>query len=234
MRLRMRCVSGVSARVWGDEGGFAPALPDNQDAVALVIEAIERAKYRPGEQCFIALDVAASELSGDDYPADKLIGIYKDWVDNYPVVSIEDGIAEDDWDNWRVMADAIGGRAQLVGDDLYTTNTELIRKGIAMNAGNAVLIKLNQIGTVTETLNAVKMTQDAGWGVVISHRSGETEDTTIADLAVGTNAGQIKSGAPARGERTAKYNRLLRIEEELGGRAQFAGRQVYERYLSNI
>ena len=224
---------GLSTSV-GDEGGFAPALPDNQDAVALVIEAIERANYRPGEQCFIALDVAASELSGDDYPADKLIGIYKDWVDNYPVVSIEDGIAEDDWDNWRVMADAIGGRAQLVGDDLYTTNTELIRKGIAMNAGNAVLIKLNQIGTVTETLNAVKMTQDAGWGVVISHRSGETEDTTIADLAVGTNAGQIKSGAPARGERTAKYNRLLRIEEELGGRAQFAGRQVYERYLSNI
>ena len=224
---------GLSTSV-GDEGGFAPALPDNQDAVALVIEAIERAKYRPGEQCFIALDVAASELSGDDYPADKLIGIYKDWVDNYPVVSIEDGIAEDDWDNWRVMADAIGGRAQLVGDDLYTTNTELIRKGIAMNAGNAVLIKLNQIGTVTETLNAVKMTQNAGWGVVISHRSGETEDTTIADLAVGTNAGQIKSGAPARGERTAKYNRLLRIEEELGGRAQFAGRQVYEHYLSNI
>ena len=135
-----------------------------QDAVALVIEAIERANYRPGEQCFIALDVAASELSGDDYPADKLIGIYKDWVDNYPVVSIEDGIAEDDWDNWRVMADAIGGRAQLVGDDLYTTNTELIRKGIAMNAGNAVLIKLNQIGTVTETLNAVKMTQECGLG----------------------------------------------------------------------
>ena len=223
---------GLSTSV-GDEGGFAPALPDNQDAVALVIEAIERAKYRPGEQCFIALDVAASELSGDVYPADKLIGIYKDWVDNYPVVSIEDGIAEDDWDNWRVMADAIGGRAQLVGDDLYTTNTELIRKGIAMNAGNAVLIKLNQIGTVTETLNAVKMTQDAGWGVVISHRSGETEDTTIADLAVGTNAGQIKSGAPARGERTAKYNRLLRIEEELGDRAQFAGRQVYERFLNS-
>ena len=223
---------GLSTSV-GDEGGFAPALSDNQDAVALVIEAIERAQYRPGEQCFIALDVAASELRGDDYPADKLIGIYKDWVNNYPVVSIEDGIAEDDWDNWRVMADAIGGRAQLVGDDLYTTNTELIRKGIAMNAGNAVLIKLNQIGTVTETLNAVKMTQDAGWGVVISHRSGETEDTTIADLAVGTNAGQIKSGAPARGERTAKYNRLLRIEEELGDRAQFAGRQVYERFLNS-
>ena len=223
---------GLSTSV-GDEGGFAPALPDNQDAIALVIEAIERAGCRPGEQCFIALDVAASELSGDDYPADKLIGIYKDWVDKYPIVSIEDGIAEDDWDSWQALTDVIGSRAQLVGDDLYTTNTELIRKGIALNAGNAALIKLNQIGTVTETLNAVKMTQDAGWGVVISHRSGETEDTTIADLAVGTNAGQIKSGAPARGERTAKYNRLLRIEEELGGRAQFAGRQVYERFLDS-
>ena len=215
----------------GDEGGFAPPLDDNRDAVELVIEAVERAGYRPGEQCFIALDVAASELNKDEYPSDKLIGIYKDWVGNYPIVSIEDGIAEDDWDNWQFMADAIGDRAQLVGDDLYTTNTELIRKGIALNAGNAVLIKLNQIGTVTETLNAVKMTQDAGWGVVISHRSGETEDTTIADLAVGTSAGQIKTGAPARGERTAKYNRLLRIEEELGGRARFAGRQVYERVL---
>ena len=223
---------GLSTSV-GDEGGFAPALDENRDAVALVIEAIERAGYRPGEQCFIALDVAASELNKDDYPSDRLIGIYKDWVSAYPIVSIEDGIAEDEWDGWQALSDSIGGSAQLVGDDLFTTNTELIRKGISMNAGNAVLIKLNQIGTVTETLNAVKMTQDAGWGVVISHRSGETEDTTIADLAVGTNAGQIKSGAPARGERTAKYNRLLRIEEELGGRARFAGRQVYERFLKS-
>ena len=151
----------------------------------------------------------------------------------YPIVSIEDGIAEDEWDDWQALSSAIGGIAQLVGDDLFTTNTALIQKGIDMSAGNAVLIKLNQIGTVTETLNAVKMTQDAGWGVVISHRSGETEDTTIADLAVGTNAGQIKSGAPARGERTAKYNRLLRIEEELGDRARFAGRQVYEQFLKN-
>ena len=221
---------GLSTGV-GDEGGFAPALSDNQDAVALVIEAIERAKYTPGEQCFIALDVAASELSAEDYPSDRLIGIYNDWVDRYPIVSIEDGIAEDKWDDWQALSDSIGGSVQLVGDDLFTTNTELIRKGIELNAGNAVLIKLNQIGTVTETLNAVKMTQDAGWGVVISHRSGETEDTTIADLAVGTNAGQIKSGAPARGERTAKYNRLLRIEEELGGRARFAGRQVYDQLL---
>jgi enolase len=215
----------------GDEGGFAPPLDDNRDAVALVIEAIERAGYRPGEQCFIALDVAASELNKDEYPSDELIGIYEDWVAEYPIVSIEDGIAEDEWDNWQSLSSAIGGSVQLVGDDLFTTNTELIRKGISMNAGNAVLIKLNQIGTVTETLNAVKMTQEAGWGVVISHRSGETEDTTIADLAVGTNAGQIKSGAPARGERTAKYNRLLRIEEELGDRARFAGRRVYGKAL---
>ena len=222
---------GLSTSV-GDEGGFAPPLDDNRDAVALVIEAIERAGYRPGEQFFIALDVAASELDKQEYPSDRLIGIYEDWVAAYPIVSIEDGIAEDEWDGWRSLSSAIGGSVQLVGDDLFTTNTELIRKGISMDAGNAVLIKLNQIGTVTETLNAVKMTQDAGWGVVISHRSGETEDTTIADLAVGTNAGQIKSGAPARGERTAKYNRLLRIEEELGDRAQFAGRQVYERFLS--
>ena len=219
---------GMSTSV-GDEGGFAPPLQGNEDAVALVMQAIESAGYRPGEQCFIALDVAASELSRDDYPAGNLIGIYEDWVSRYPIVSIEDGIGEDDWNDWQTLTGAIGGSIQLVGDDLFTTNTELIRKGMNMNAGNAVLIKLNQIGTVTETLSAVRMTQDAGWGVVISHRSGETEDTTIADLAVGTNAGQIKSGAPARGERTAKYNRLLRIEEELGERARFAGRQVYER-----
>ena len=221
---------GLSTSV-GDEGGFAPPLDDNRDAVALVIEAIERAGYRPGEQCFIALDVAASELDKQEYPSDKLIGIYEDWVAEYPIVSIEDGIAEDEWNDWQSLSSAIGGSAQLVGDDLFTTNTELIRKGISMNAGNAVLIKLNQIGTVTETLNAVRMTQEAGWGVVISHRSGETEDTTISDLAVGTSAGQIKSGAPARGERTAKYNRLLRIEEELGDRARFAGRRVYEKVL---
>ncbi|MCY3544707.1 MAG: phosphopyruvate hydratase [Chloroflexota bacterium] len=221
---------GLSTSV-GDEGGFAPPLGDNQAAVDLIIEAIEHANYCPGEQCLIALDVAASELSKNAYPADRLIAIYGDWVGKYPIVSIEDGISEDDWEDWRTLTDAIGGSVQLVGDDLFTTNTELVGKGIEMGAGNAVLIKLNQIGTVTETLNAVKMTQDAGWGVVISHRSGETEDTTIADLAVGVGAGQIKTGAPARGERTAKYNRLLRIEEELGGRARFAGRQVFERFL---
>ena len=230
----------------GDEGGFAPPLQTNRQALELVMEAIERAGYRPGVQCFIALDVAASELrlrnnarryslrrEETNYSAGRLIDIYKNWIQDYPIISIEDGIAEDDWENWCLMVDSIGDSVQIVGDDLYTTNTERIREGMEINASNAVLIKLNQIGTVTETLNAIRMTQDAGWGVVISHRSGETEDTTIADLAVGTNAGQIKSGAPARGERTAKYNRLLRIEEELGSKARFAGRQVYERLLSN-
>ncbi len=230
----------------GDEGGFAPPLQTNRQALDLVMEAIERAGYRPGVQCFIALDVAASELrlrsnarryslrrEETNYSAGRLIDLYKNWIQDYPIISIEDGIAEDDWENWCLMVNSIGSTVQLVGDDLYTTNTELIREGMELNASNAVLIKLNQIGTVTETLNAVKMTQDAGWGVVISHRSGETEDTTIADLAVGTNAGQIKAGAPARGERTAKYNRLLRIEEELGDAARFAGRQVYEHLLIN-
>ena len=230
----------------GDEGGFAPPLQTNRQALDLVMEAIERAGYRPGVQCFIALDVAASELrlrnnarryslrrEETNYSAGRLIDIYKNWIQDYPIISIEDGIAEDDWENWCLMVDSIGDSVQIVGDDLYTTNTERIREGMEINASNAVLIKLNQIGTVTETLNAIKMTQDAGWGVVVSHRSGETEDTTIADLAVGTNAGQIKSGAPARGERTAKYNRLLRIEEELGSKARFAGRHVYERLLSN-
>ena len=229
----------------GDEGGFAPPLPSNRDALELVIEAIERAGYRPGEQCFIALDVAASELrSADDprgyslprenanYSGPELVDLYKSLIRDYPIISIEDGLAEDDWQNWALMTQSVGDRVQIVGDDLLTTNTERIREGMRLNAANAVLIKLNQIGSVTETLDAIKMSQDAGWGVVVSHRSGETEDTTIADLAVGANAGQIKSGAPARGERTAKYNRLLRIEEELGDKARFAGRSVYERLLA--
>ena len=229
----------------GDEGGFAPPLPSNRDALELVMEAIERAGYRPGEQCFIALDVAASELRAADgvggyslprenanYSGPEIVDVYKSLIRDYPIISIEDGLAEDDWQNWALMTQSIGGWAQIVGDDLLTTNTERIREGMRLNAANAVLIKLNQIGSVSETLDAIKMSQDAGWGVVVSHRSGETEDTTIADLAVGANAGQIKSGAPARGERTAKYNRLLRIEEELGGKARFAGRGVYERLLA--
>ena len=233
---------GLNTNV-GDEGGFAPSLSSNREAVELILIAIEKAGYRAGEQCFIAMDVAASEFYVKDegryslareqavlFP-EELIERYGDWVGEYPIVSIEDGMDENDWDSWRTMTSSIGDRVQLVGDDLYTTNTTLIQKGIERGTSNAVLIKLNQIGTVTETLRAIDMAKNAGWGIVISHRSGETEDTTIADLAVGTSAGQIKSGAPARGERTAKYNRLLRIEEELGSKATYAGRSVYERFL---
>ncbi|MCI0841748.1 MAG: phosphopyruvate hydratase [Chloroflexi bacterium] len=230
----------------GDEGGFAPALTSNRQAAELIVSAIENAGYTPGVQCFIGLDVAASELYTKDgsgryvlplekaeYSVDELLDMYEGWIRDYPIISIEDGIAEEDWDGWRAMVDRFGDKVQSVGDDLYTTNASRIRKGIELNASNAVLIKLNQIGTVSETLDAIKLTQETGWNAVISHRSGETEDTTIADLAVGTSAGQIKSGAPARGERTAKYNRLLRIEEELGPKAEFAGRGIYKNFLSN-
>jgi enolase len=231
----------LSASV-GDEGGFAPSLPSNQDAVELILGAIRKAGYIPGQQCFIALDVAATEFhSREDgtyrlsrenkvLRPGQLIEMYERWVSLYPIVSIEDGMAEDDWHSWSLMTSRLGARTQLVGDDLYTTNTARIQQGIEDGASNAVLIKLNQIGTITETLRAVEMAREAGWSAVISHRSGETEDTTIADLAVGLAAGQIKTGAPARGERTAKYNRLLRIEEELGDEAVFAGRSVYERF----
>lgn len=231
---------GLSTNV-GDEGGFAPSLPSNVEAVGLVLEAIEKAGYRPGDQCFIALDAAASEFYKDNLYSlaregralrpDQLIELYERWVREYPIISIEDGMAEEDWANWSALTRRLGSRVQLVGDDLYTTNPQRIRQGLDIGASNAVLIKLNQIGTVTETLQAIDMAREHGWGAVISHRSGETEDTIIADLAVGTAAGQIKSGAPARGERTAKYNQLLRIEEELGDRARFAGREVYSRFL---
>ena len=233
---------GFSAHV-GDEGGFAPSLSSNRMAVELLVEAIENAGYRPGEQCFIALDVAASELSAGpgsyslprenaSLDAAKLVDIYEDWLRDYPIVSIEDGLAEDDWDSWDAMCRRIGPSVQLVGDDIFTTNPRLIQRGIERGSSNAVLVKLNQIGTVSETLDAISMTRETGWGVVISHRSGETEDSSIADLAVGTAAGQIKSGAPARGERTAKYNRLLRIEEELGSDSRYAGAEVYEKYIA--
>ena len=233
---------GLSAHV-GDEGGFAPSLSSNRQAVELLIEAIEKAGYKPGKQCFIALDVAASELSstpgryslpreGATLDARELVDIYEDWIGDYPIVSIEDGLAEDDWDSWDAMCRSAGSRVQLVGDDIYTTNPRLIRQGIERNSSNAVLVKLNQIGTVSETLDAISMTREAGWGIVISHRSGETEDSSIADLAVGTAAGQIKAGAPARGERTAKYNRLLRIEEELGSDSRYAGTEAYEKFLA--
>ena len=227
----------------GDEGGFAPSLSSNRAAVELILAAIERAGYRPYDQCLIALDVAASEFLREDgryalarenavISQEELAARYVELAKEYPIVSIEDGMGEEDWDGWTAMTGRMGSTVQIVGDDLYTTNVARIRKGIELGASNAVLIKLNQIGTVTETLAAIRMTRDAGWGVVISHRSGETEDTTIADLAVGTGAGQIKAGAPARGERTAKYNRLLGIEQELGDRAVYAGRAVYENLLS--
>ena len=221
----------------GDEGGFAPSGPTNREAVELVGMAIEGAGYTPGTECFVAMDVAASELAGagaynlaregTTLSAGEMIDMYERWVEEYPIVSIEDGIAEDDWTGWTEMTRRLGDKVQLVGDDLYTTSPELIRRGIELHASNAVLIKLNQIGTVTETLEAIGTAKEAGWGIVISHRSGETEDTTVADLAVATGAGQIKAGAPSRGERTAKYNRLLRIEEELGGAAEYAGSRVY-------
>ena len=204
--------------------------------------AIEGAGYLPGVHCFLAMDVAASEMVLDDgrysllregtiLRPEQLIDRYERWVAEYPIVSIEDGMAEEDWDGWRRMTRSLGDSVQLVGDDLYATNTELIRRGIESDASNAVLIKPNQIGTLTETLEAVRTSRKAGWNVVISHRSGETTDDFISDLAVATAAGQIKAGAPARGERTAKYNRLLRIEEELGGAAAYAGRSAYERFL---
>ena len=224
----------------GDEGGPAPSGVTNLGALRLVVEAIEGAGYKPGEQCFIALDIAASELRHQSayvlikersvLSSEELIGLYEECVAQYPIISIEDGMAEDDWVGWVALMARLGDRVQIVGDDLFTTNPTLIQKGIDRNAANSVLIKLNQIGTVTETLDAIKLTQKTGWGVIISHRSGETEDTTVADLAVGTASGQIKAGAPSRGERTAKYNRLLRIEEELKD-AEYVGRSVYDAYL---
>ena len=224
---------GYSANV-GDEGGFAPSLPSNSDAVESVLAAIEKAGYRPGVDCFIGLDVAATELFQDDryvlpregvsLTSEEMVDFYARLVDAYPIISIEDGMAEDDWDGWGLLMERMGERVQLVGDDLYTTNTNRILRGVQERASNSILIKLNQIGTLTETLDAIEMAGAAGWSAVISHRSGETEDTTIADLVVATAAGQIKAGAPARSERVCKYNRLLRIEEELGADARYAGR----------
>ncbi|MDP6300990.1 MAG: phosphopyruvate hydratase [SAR202 cluster bacterium] len=234
---------GLSTLI-GDEGGFAPTLATNEAPVEVLIEAIEAAGYIPGEHVFLAMDVAASEFATKDggynlarenkmLTTDGLIDRYEEWLDKYPaIVSIEDGLTEVDWTGWVKMTDRIGSRVQLVGDDLLVTNPEIIRRGVEARAGNAALIKLNQIGTLTETLEAIRIAHDAGWGMVISHRSGETEDTSIADLAVGVAAGQIKAGAPARAERTAKYNQLLRIEEELGGDAVYAGASVYSRFTS--
>jgi enolase len=220
----------------GDEGGFAPNLKSNREAVDVVLEAITKAGLTPGTDVWIALDVASSELwagggkyifkkSGEpDRTSDEMIRLYEDWIRQYPIVSIEDGLAEGDWEGWRRITRALGDRVQLVGDDVFVTNPEILRKGIADHVGNALLVKLNQIGTVTETLDAVRMAADASYATIISHRSGETEDSTIADLAVGTAAGQIKTGSASRTDRVCKYNQLLRIEEELGSSAVFAGR----------
>jgi enolase len=228
----------------GDEGGFAPSLASNEAAVEVILRAIERAGYQAGEQVAIALDPATTELvepgsGGDGAPtryvlakegrtleSGELVDLWADWADRYPIVSLEDGLAEDDWLGWQLLTERLGGHVQLVGDDLLVTNTERIARAIELGAANSVLIKLNQIGTLTETIGAIELARGAGWTSVVSHRSGETEDTTIADLVVAMGTGQIKTGAPSRSERVAKYNRLLRIEGELGDAARYPGRSA--------
>jgi enolase len=221
----------------GDEGGFAPSLKSNEEAVELIIEAIQKAGYEPGKDIFVALDPAASEVyedgkyvlkkEGRALSGEQMVDFYEQWVNKYPIISIEDGLAEDDWDTWILMRKRLGGRLQLVGDDLLVTNVERLRLGIERKAANSILIKLNQIGTLTETLAAIEMAKRAGWTAVVSHRSGETEDTTIADLVVAVNAGQIKTGAPCRSDRVAKFNQLIRIEEELDTTAVYAGMDAF-------
>ena len=221
----------------GDEGGFAPSLATNREAVEVILAAIEEAGYRAGEQCFIALDPASSEFydngryilakEGVSFTSAEMVDYYSELVSAYPIISIEDGMAEDDWEGWRLLNEKLGSKIQIVGDDLYTTNRERLSRGIAEQSSNSILIKLNQIGTLTETLAVIEMAKKASWTSVISHRSGETEDVTISDLAVAMNTGQIKSGAPCRSERVAKYNRLLRIEEELGDKARYAGKEAF-------
>jgi len=223
----------------GDEGGFAPALGGNEAALDFLMRAIERAGYRPGEEVWLAIDAAASEFGSrgryrlradrTEKSSEEMVVFYESLVARYPICSIEDGLGEDDRDGWQVLTRRLGGRVQLVGDDLFVTNPAIFQEGVRRGLANALLVKLNQIGTLTETLEAVELAKRAGYGTVISHRSGETEDSFIADLAVGVNAGQIKTGSLARGERTAKYNQLLRIEEELGGTAVWPGRAVFER-----
>jgi enolase len=232
---------GYSTNV-GDEGGFAPSLRSNEEAVELVLEAIQKAGYKPGEEVFLALDPAASEFyedgryvlrkEGRALSSEEMVEFYAGWVEKYPIISIEDGLSEDDWEGWKLLASRLGDKIQLVGDDLFVTNVERIKKGIELGLANAVLIKPNQIGTLTETLEAVALARGAGWGAVISHRSGETEDVTVAHLAVATGTGQIKTGAPCRGERVAKYNELLRIEEELGLSSRFGGPLLLEKFKS--
>jgi enolase len=222
----------------GDEGGFAPSLPSNRDALDLIVTAVEKAGYKVGRDIAFALDVAATEFfsdgaylfEGTKRSAEQMSAYYRELVDAYPMVSIEDPLAEDDWDGWVQLTTELGERVQLVGDDLFVTNPERLEEGIARRAANALLVKVNQIGTLSETLDAVTLAHTCGYRCMISHRSGETEDTTIADLVVATGAGQIKSGAPARTDRVAKYNQLLRIEESLGDAARYAGDLAFPRY----
>ena len=221
----------------GDEGGFAPSLPTNESALEVIVEAIQKAGYTPGEQVMLAMDPAATELYQDgkyhlarenrSLSSAELVDYWVDIAARYPLISLEDGMAEDDWDGWKLLCQRLGNRVQLVGDDLLVTNVKRLERGINERACNSILVKLNQIGSLTETLSAIQMAQRAGWTAIVSHRSGETEDVTIADLVVATNAGQIKTGAPARSDRVAKYNQLLRIEEELGDTAKYAGRSAF-------
>jgi len=223
----------------GDEGGFAPNLKSNSEAVEVILKAIEKAGYKPGDDVAIALDVAASEFfdkkskyvfkksDKSEKSAEDLVKLYADWCRKYPIVSIEDGLSEDDWDGWAILSKELGRKVQLVGDDLFVTNTERLARGMGKGIANAILVKVNQIGTLSETLDTIEMARKASYGVVISHRSGESEDTLIADLAVATNAGQIKTGSMSRTDRVAKYNQLLRIDEELGSDASFPGRDVF-------
>jgi enolase len=223
----------------GDEGGFAPSLKTNEEAIEVIVEAIQQARYRPGEDMFIALDPAASEIfdagrkvymlakEGRELTGAEMVDFYADWVEKYPIISIEDGLAEDDWESFVLMTQRLGSKIQVMGDDLLVTNVQRLSKGIELGAANSILIKLNQIGSLTETLAAIEMAKRANWTAVVSHRSGETEDTTIADLAVATNTGQIKTGAPCRSDRVAKYNRLMEIELELGSAAVYAGRSAF-------
>jgi enolase len=221
----------------GDEGGFAPQLGSNREAMDLLIEGIQAAGYEPGRDVAIALDPATSELyrdgryelkgEGRSLSSEEMVGLWEEWAGAYPVISIEDGLAEDDWEGWKLLTDRLGDRVQLVGDDLFVTNATRLRQGIDRGVGNAILVKVNQIGSLTETLDAMRLAASANYAAIMSHRSGETEDTTIADLAVATNAGQVKTGAPSRSERVAKYNRLLVIEAELGSRATYPGRSAF-------
>jgi len=221
----------------GDEGGFAPNLGSNEEAITTIIAAIERAGYKPGVDVFLGMDVASTEFfkdgkyhlegEGRSFTSAEFVDLLASWVDKYPIITIEDGCSEDDWEGWKLLTERLGGKVQLVGDDLFVTNTERLSTGIEQGIGNSILVKVNQIGSLTETFDAIEMAKRAGYTAVISHRSGESEDSTIADIAVATNAGQIKTGAPSRTDRVAKYNQLLRIEDELGASAQYAGKSAF-------